>query len=233
MNLRNSFRIMKKDWNGTINNKEMLAALVIMPIIFTIILPIILMIAILTDPVSLLIKFPGITSIIYALNIPPSYNIYLVAATLMIKMMIMPFFLFIPGFTSSFIASDSFAGEKERKTMETIALLPMTKTELIVGKTLTAFVPSVLISIASFCIMGLIVNLILFLHLDGNILIFTDIANLLVVFVLSPLIGFLFIQIAVIISSRSKTVKNAQSASGSLLAPLFAIFIFAVEILPK
>lgn len=225
MNFRNSIRIMKKDWNGTMNNKEILAAIIVLPLIFTIALPVIMMIAILADPVSFLADFPGINSILFSLNIPPTYNIYLIAATLMIKMMIIPFFLFIPGFTSSFIATDSFAGEKERKTMETVALLPITKTELIVGKILAAILPSILISSISFLIMGLSVNLILLPHLDGNILIFTDLTNLLIAFVLAPLLGFLFIQITVIISSRSKTVKNAQSVSGSLVIPLMAIFI--------
>ena len=216
---------MKKDWKGTLRSKEILAALILIPAIFTILLPIIMMIGVLIDPDSFLAEFPGASTIMAILNIPAHYNNYLKTAAFLIKWMIIPFFLFIPGFTSSFISSDSFAGEKERKTMESIALLPITKTELIVGKLLTSFVPSILISFTCFFITGITVNLMLLPHLDGNLLMFADLADMLVGFVLSPLLGILFIQIGVIISSRAKSVKNAQSISGSLIVPLFGIII--------
>ena len=61
-------------------------------------------------------------------------------------------------------------------------------------------------------------------HLEGNILIFTDLGDVLVGFLLGPLLGFLNIQISVIISSRSKDLKSAQGISGSLITPVMAVF---------
>lgn len=214
---------MRKDWKGTIRNKEILAAVIILPMIFTIFLPVFMMIAALVDPFTFLAEYPGASTFIVLLNIS-HYDVHLQAAIFMIKWMVIPFFLFVPGFTSSFISADSFAGEKERKTMENLALLPITKTELILGKVMTSFIPSLIISILCFFGLGLITNLMFLSYLNGNLLIFTDLSDLLIGFLISPLISFLFIQINVIISSRVKTVKSAQSIGGSLIVPLFGLF---------
>jgi len=221
--MNNSWRIIKKDWKGTLRNKEILAAVIIFPIIFTIAIPVVMMIIALIDPISFLSEYPGANDIIVLLNLS-HLNPQLQAAKFMIKWMVIPFFLFVPGMTSSFIASDSFAGEKERKTMENLALLPITKLELIIGKILTSFIPSLFITITCFFGLGLIANLMFLPYLEGNILIFMDLGNILIGFLISPLISFLFIQINVIISSRAKTVKSAQSIGGSLIVPLFGIF---------
>lgn len=215
---------MKKDWKGTIHNKEILAAVIILPLIFTILLPSLMMIGALIDPSSFITEYPGASTYIALLNIS-HLNVHLQAAIFMIKWMVVPFFLFIPGFTSSFISADSFAGEKERKTMENLALLPIKKMDLIIGKILTSFIPSLMISITCFFGMGLIVNLMLVPYLNGTLLIFMDLGDLLIGFLIAPLVSFLFIQVNVIISSRAKTVKSAQSIGGSLVVPLMALFI--------
>ena len=53
---------------------------------------------------------------------------------------------------SSVIASDSFAGEKERKTIEALLATPLSDSELFVGKVLVAFIPAVLVTFASFAV---------------------------------------------------------------------------------
>ena len=47
-----------------------------------------------------------------------------------------PFFLILPLMFSTVIASESFAGERERKTIEALLYTPATDTELFVGKVL-------------------------------------------------------------------------------------------------
>jgi len=223
MNFQNSKRILLKDWKTTVRSKEILLTMTLLPILFTIGVPILMMIGIVIDPEGFIEEFPGADILITLLNIPSSYNQYLVAAEVMIKLMILPFFLFIPAMLPAIIAADSFAGEKERKTMESIALLPISKTELILGKVLVSLIPSVLISFACFAGMGVIVNLMLLEHLEGNILIFSDPAFLLTVFLMSPLLAMVDIIVTTMISSRSKDLKSAQSISGALIGPVIAI----------
>ncbi|HDZ17622.1 hypothetical protein LCGC14_1180410 [marine sediment metagenome] len=222
MEFKNSIRIIKKDWKTSIKRKEILAPMILLPLIFTILIPLTMLILVLFDPEEFSTAF-GYNDVSSLLGIPTHYNMYLVGATMMIKMFILPMFLFIPGLLPSLISSDSFAGEKERKTMESLALLPMTKTELILGKILVSFIPTIIISFLCFGGTGIIVNLILISHLEGNLLFFTDLTTILIGFLLSPLLALLNIQISVIISSRSKDLKSAQSIAGALVTPLIAI----------
>ena len=157
------------------------------------------------------------------MNIPESYNKYLVAASIAIKIFVLPYFLFTPSMISAVLSADSFAGEKQRKTMESLALLPISKSELITGKVLVAFIPSVLLSFVFFVFLGVEVNLIMLAHLDGHILIFTDIIWLLTIFLLIPAITLFNIIIMVIISSRAKSFKGAQTISGLLITPIIII----------
>ena len=185
---------MKKDWKGTLRNVEILPAMVILPVVITNVLPVILLVMIPINTEHFLSEYPGMADIIVSLNIS-HLSPQLQAAKFAIKWMIIPFFLYIPGFTSSIIAADSFAGEKERKTMENVVLLPITKLELIIGKVMTSFIPSLFIVVTCFFGLGLLTNLIFFPYLNGNVLIFMDLGNLLIGFLLSPLISFPFILI--------------------------------------
>ncbi|TFF87710.1 MAG: ABC transporter permease [Promethearchaeota archaeon] len=221
LNFKNSFRIMNKDWSENIKIKEIFLPIIFLPIIFTIGMPILMLIGVLFDPAEYTSAFSYFP--LELLNIPPYYNDYLRAASLMIKMLIMPFFLLIPGLLPSVIASDSFAGEKERKTMESLLLLPISKSELIIGKVLTSFIPSVIVNFICFLMNGLTVNLMLLPHLEGNILLFSDVTFLLMVSILAPILAFLNILIAIIISSRSKNLKSAQSINGALVLPIISV----------
>jgi len=223
MDLRSSLLIMKKDFKVSVRKKEILLPMILLPVVFTILLPVVMMIGIIIAPEEYASSFGDINLLRLILDIPSNYNEYLVAAIMMLKMFLLPIFLFIPGLLPAIISADSFAGEKERKTMESLALLPITKNELIIGKILVSFLPSIIISFLCFVGMGLIVNFMFIPYLEGNILIFTDSSFLLVAFLLSPLIAFLNIQISVIISSRSKDLKSAQSISGSLITPVLGI----------
>lgn len=228
MNFKNSIRIMKKDWKASVKRKEILLPMIILPIIFILVVPLLMMIGVIVAPEEYLYSFGDINLLKILLNIPLSYNDYQVAAILVLKMFILPFFLIIPGILPAIISSDSFAGEKERKTMENLALLPITKNELIVGKVLISFLPSITITFLCFIGMGTIINIILIPYSEGLVLVFTDLIFILIAFLLSPLLTFFNIQISVIISSRSKDLKSAQSISGALVMPAFAVLFVQI-----
>lgn len=203
--------------------------MIFLPVLFTIVLPSILILIALVIPQRLIEDNGGAYALIVLLKLSLSYNQYLIAAELIIKWLILPFFLFVPAFLPAIIASDSFAGEKERKTMESLALLPISKTELIIGKVLVSLIPSLLISFAYFLLIGTTVNLMLLSNLDGNILIFTDNIFLLIVFLLSPLLTMFNVIIATIISSRSKDMmKSVQISNTVLIGPVIVLMLFQI-----
>ncbi len=226
MELQNSIRILKKDWKVSVRKKEILIPMILLPVVFTIFIPIVMLLGVIAAPEEFLTAFGSIEIVSLLetlLVIPPHYNDYLIGAMMMIKILILPMFLFIPGILPTIISSDSFAGEKERKTMESLALLPITKTELILGKVLTSFIPSTIITFLCFVGTGIVINLMLFPYIEGNILFFTDLSVILITCVLSPLLCLLNVQLSVIISSRSKDLKSAQSIGGVLVTPMIAI----------
>jgi len=240
MDFKNSIRILKKDWKTSVKRKEILAIMSIFPVIFTIIMPILMLLGVLVDPNAFMSEFGDPALLRSILQIPAHYNDALAGAIMIIRMMVLPMFLFIPGMMPIVISSDSFAGEKERKTMEGVLLLPMNKTELILGKVLASFIPSIIITLAClfipsiiitlacFFTLGIIVNVMLLSYLDGVILFFSDIPIMLVGLLLAPFWALLNIQISVIISSRAKDMKSAQSISGALITPVLGIILIQI-----
>src|SRR4051812_42044222 len=61
--------------------------------------------------------------------------------------MFAPMFLIVPLMVSSVVAADSFAGEKERKTLEALAYTPTTDRELLLAKMLGGWIPGVLVGL--------------------------------------------------------------------------------------
>jgi ABC-2 type transport system permease protein len=66
---------------------------------------------------------------------------------LMLAQLVAPLFLMQPVMLTSVIAADSFAGERERKTLEYLLHTPATEKELLYGKMLAAWVPALLLAI--------------------------------------------------------------------------------------
>ncbi|MCL2477336.1 ABC transporter permease subunit [Candidatus Bathycorpusculum sp.] len=69
-----------------------------------------------------------------------------------------PMFLIIPIMASSVLASDSFAGERERKTIEALLATPISDSELLLGKILVSFIPAMIVTIASFAAYTIILD---------------------------------------------------------------------------
>ena len=69
-----------------------------------------------------------------------------------------PFFLIVPLMVSSILAADSLVGEKERKTLEGLLYTPLTDAELYVAKALVAMLPALALTLVSFVIYTIVVN---------------------------------------------------------------------------
>ena len=128
-----------------------------------------------------------------------------------------PIFLSMPIITTSVLAADSFAGEKERKTAEALLTSPITSTELFLGKILASFVPTFIVTIAIFIIYASIINYYT-LSLYSKIL-FPNTMWYLMLLNAPFLIG-LTIGIVVVISSKVKGIKEAQQISALIALPI-------------
>ncbi len=204
-NLRNAWKIFSKDWKEMRHNRQLFLTVLLFPLIIAIGLPLMMMGTLVAD------------------GIPPAeiYEIFQVEIGGMMKLQ----FLLIPVMVCAMIAGDSLAGEKERKTAETLVVLPVSAKEIFVGKMLAALVPALLYAVIGFVIMGVLSNLLVLdaIKAGAPLIIFADLAFWVTAFVLSPVFVLVMIQVVVVISARLSTAKSAQQVSMVFAVPIFAI----------
>ncbi|MDE1762008.1 MAG: ABC transporter permease [Candidatus Micrarchaeota archaeon] len=142
-----------------------------------------------------------------------------------------PIFLTMPILTASVIASDSFAGEKERKTAEALLATPIKTSELLLGKILASFIPTVLLTVAVFAIYGAATNILAFRSFGQYIL---PTGPWIMMLLTSPFLAIAAISFVVLISSHVKSIKEAQQISTLLVLPIlimpFAAILNIVEL---
>ena len=219
--------VFRKDWREIRRNWQVLLPIVIIPAIFSVLLPIIMVL--IPDLVG-----TGAGSSVEELasmlkNLPSHAQKKLegmpgqqVMAYTILLYFFAPFFLIIPLMASSVIASDSFAGEKERKTIEALLATPLSDSELLLGKILVSFIPSMLVTVLSFLIYTTMVDVLTYTLFNGQIWL-PNMMWLMLIFGLAPTIALASIGLTVIISARVKGFREAQQISAVLVVPILAL----------
>ncbi|NLG82972.1 MAG: ABC transporter permease [Bacilli bacterium] len=136
--------------------------------------------------------------------------------------MFIPMILIIYLFTGAMsVGMESVAGEKERGTIATLLVTPIKRSELAVGKIISISVIAVLSSIASF--IGLVAVMPQFNEISGDENLFGglkyQISDYLMLFGIMFVSVLLFVGLVVVVSTFSKTTKQA----GALVTPLMLI----------
>ena len=108
---------------------------------------------------------------------------------LVLGYMVAPLFLIVPLMVSSVLAADTFAGEKERKTLETLLHLPLSDRDLYVAKLLSTFLPSTAVAWVGFAVFCVVSNVVCW-PVMGRIFIPTK-TWMLVIFWLAPAVAAL------------------------------------------
>jgi ABC-2 type transport system permease protein len=137
--------------------------------------------------------------------------------------MFAPLFLIVPLMISSILAADSLAGEKERKTLESLLYTPVTDEELFLAKVLGALVPAQVISLASFMLYAIVVNLVGY-QVMGRVF-FPVATRWPLVLWLGPGVSLLGLGATVLISSKVNTFMQAQQAGGLFVLPVVGLMI--------
>ncbi|HEY8345692.1 MAG TPA: ABC transporter permease subunit [Symbiobacteriaceae bacterium] len=132
-----------------------------------------------------------------------------------------PLFLIIPLMTASVISADSFAGEKERGTLETLLFAPVDMWSLFAGKVLAAFVPAVVVSLVTFLLCALSVNLAAW-PLFHRIM-FPQVNWLPLMLLVIPAVSLLAILANVFISARVATFQAAYQLGGTVVLPILLL----------
>ena len=134
-----------------------------------------------------------------------------------------PLFLILPMMTASVIAAGSFAGEKERGTMEALLYTPTTDAELFVGKLLSAWLPALTITLGGFLLYGLVVNVAAWPTMQR--VFFPNLMWILLIVWLAPAAAGLGLSSMVLVSSKVNTFQDAYQLGGMVVIPIIVLMI--------
>lgn len=114
------------------------------------------------------------------------------------------------------VVPESFAGERERHTLETLLSTRLTDSSIVYGKMIVALVTAMIL-VGVVLILGLVtVN---FFHYDGELLLYT-VPNLAFCLSASLIASIMVTAIGILISLRSETIQEAtQTLAGAILVP--------------
>ena len=225
MNMHKAWLVFKKDWLEIKRNWQVLLPIIILPIIFSVVFPIIITFVSSAptqnmsaqDFQSLIPNLPLDVQAQIAQMTPNQIGTYI-----MVLYFFAPFFLIIPVMASSVMASDSFAGERERKTIEALLATPISDSELLLGKILVSFIPAMLVTFVSFSVYAVLVDITTFGMFNGMLLLPT-VNFLIMIFGVAPTLALCSIGLTVMISAKVKGFKEAQQISVVLLLPVLGI----------
>ncbi|MCK4234641.1 ABC transporter permease [candidate division WOR-3 bacterium] len=144
---------------------------------------------------------------------------------------LIPYLLIIIAFQGAMrVGIDITAGEKERKTIETLLVTDVKRSEIVIGKCLAGFVLAFLSTISG--LLGLVITL------QSGFSVFTQIGRgltlaipwlscLFMLFVMLPLLWF-FSSVLVAIGSASRSIKQATTYSSYCLIFVVVLTVFSV-----
>lgn len=222
--------IATKDLLEVRQNKAAWMPMVIVPLIFVLLIPLGLILGpqLFDVPLDEFLTDPDLE--IFLANMPPALTRTMdgldavqSAIVMGLGYMFAPMFLIFPLMFSTVIAAESFAGERERKTMEALLYTPATDWELFMGKVLAAFFPSLLLTWGSFLAYAVVVNAASW-PLFGRIW-FPLASWWPLMFWIAPALSLLGISATVLISIRNQTFMGAYQTSGALVVVVLGLMV--------
>jgi ABC-2 type transport system permease protein len=137
--------------------------------------------------------------------------------------MMASFFLLIPLMVSWMIAADSFAGEKERKTMEALLYTPTTDRELFVAKLLAGWVAAIAVALAGFILYVVTANTAGWSQMHR--IFFPNTMWMVLIAWVMPALPGLGLGVMVIVSARAQGFQDANQIGGIVVLPVLLLVI--------
>lgn len=214
---RAMYAVMKKDFRGIISNRRLFLELLIVPMILTIVLPSIFVVAIHFAPDD-----PDILKMLELLPQGSRTGGVEMAVTGLILNYILPvFFLMIPIMTASIMAASSFVGEKEKHTLETLLYCPLSVKQIFQAKVLASFLFSMMVALISFAAMMIVLEMEAFFIMDR--LIMPAAGWIVILCLLSPSISLITVTLIVRGSAKAQSVEESQQGAVFLIVPLILL----------
>lgn len=227
LNWRAIRAIVRKDLQIVFQNKGVSIPIIVLPLIILIILPLLALAAPqledmaaspLDDLKGFIDNMPGnLKANLEGLN-DAQTMVYLA-----LVYMLAPMYLILPLMVASVIAADSFAGEKERKTLEALIYTPTTDTELFVAKMCSAWLPAIGVAWLGFIVYGLVANMAGWPTM-GRIF-FPNLMWIVLAFWVAPAVAGMGLGVTVLVSARAKSFQEAYQMGGVVVLPILLLLV--------
>jgi ABC-2 type transport system permease protein len=199
LRLSKSWIIASKDFRVYLKKKNIIYSLVVVPLIIAILIPAV-------------VRFAGKGSGgIPAAELP----ILLPAFTF--------FFMILAGMIPTTLASYSIVGEKVENSLEPLLATPMTDTEILLGKGVSAFLPAIVSILGGAALFMGLMDLVT--HEKLGYYFFPNWNAAVVLFLMVPLAAIASVEWNVIVSSRVSDVRVSQQFGALLVLPLAGIYV--------
>ena len=209
MKLWKSWVIARKDFSTFRTKRYVIYSLVVTPLLISIGLPSLIWLGIGSAP------------------IPPSQLPAIISGLNDVFNAFSFLFVLIAGILPISIGTYSIVGEKLEKTLEPLLATPTTDGEILLGKVIAAFLPSVIATYAGAVIFMVLMDAVTSTKL--GYVYFPNWTVAVILLITVPLISILSTEFNVIISARVSDVRAAQQFGALIVLPLMAIYI-ATEI---
>jgi ABC-2 type transport system permease protein len=142
---------------------------------------------------------------------------------LVLGYLVAPLFLIVPLMVSAVLAADTFAGEKERRTLETLLHLPIRDRDLYIAKLLGGFIPATAVSWIGFVLFCAISNAVCWPVMHRAFL--PTKLWAIVILWLAPAVAALGLGIMVRVSIRVNNTQEAQQLGGAVVLPFVILAV--------
>src|SRR5437870_1022907 len=133
------------------------------------------------------------------------------------------FYMILAGFIPTSIASYSIVGEKVEKSLEPLLATPTTDGEILLGKSIAAFLPTIIATHAGATIFMILTDNVT--HRTLGYLYFPNWAIGVILLLLAPLAAVLSVELNVIASARVSDVRAAPQLGALMFLPFMALYV--------
>jgi len=196
-----SWIIASKDFKVYIKKKNLLYALIVVPLLVAFLIPGVISYAGHKNGVS------GIPASELTILLP-SFSF---------------FYLILAGYLPSSIASYTLVGEKVEKSLEPLLATPTTDSEILLGKGIAAFIPPVVAILAGSALFMVLMDLVT--HSKLGYYFFPNWNAAIVLFLMVPLAVIMSVEWNVVVSSRVSDVRTAQQLGILVVLPFAGIYV--------
>lgn len=230
------FAVTRRDLATVMRNKGVRIPLIAAPVVILVVLPVLLVTggelltasapSAFTDPsgggAAFADRFtPEVATSVTGIEGPGRWSAFV------LQVFLAPLYLLIPLMVATVIAADSFAGERDRGTLEALLHTATTDTELLTAKFLAAWVPAMTVSLGGFVVYSVVANVVAWPQI-GRIF-FPDVTWLLLALFVTPAIAALGLGIMVIVSSRVQSLQAAHQFGSLVVLPIIVLLIGQVS----